>query len=131
MRVLLAFVAGLLAWVLVATILNIAVRRLLPGYTAAEPTMAFTSGMLSARLVIAFITSLVAGALSAAIAPRSGWVPGSLGVFLLVVFVPQHVKLWHLFPLWYHLTFLLTLVPLVAIGGRLWLRGAGRAPGSV
>jgi hypothetical protein len=131
MRALLAFVAGLLAWVLVATILNMVMRRLLPGYTAAEPTMAFTFGMLVARLVIAFITSLVAGALGAAIAPRSAWVPWALGVFLLVVFVPEHAKLWHVFPVWYHLTFLLTLVPLVVIGGRLWLlRGAGRAPGN-
>jgi hypothetical protein len=128
----LAFLAGLLAWVLVATVLNMLVRQLLPGYTAAEPAMTFTTGMLIARLAFAFITSPAAGALSAAIAPRSAWVPWALGVFLLVVFVPEHAKLWHLFPPWYHLTFLVTLVPLVVLGGRLWARrrGAPRPAGA-
>jgi hypothetical protein len=128
MRALLAFVAGLIAWVLVATILNRLLRGLLPGYTAAEPAMAFTTGMLSARLAIAFITSVAAGALSAALAPRSAWVPWALGVFLLAVFVPEHVKLWHVFPAWYHLAFLLTLAPLVALCGRLW-SGRAAVPG--
>jgi hypothetical protein len=128
-RALLAFIAGLLAWVLVATLLNLALRRLLPGYPKAEPAMAFTSGMLLARLAIAFSSSVAAGALSAAIAPRSGWVPWALGALLLVVFVPEHVKLWHVFPVWYHLTFLVTLVPLVGLGGWLWSRREeARAP---
>ena len=35
----------------------------------------------------------------------------------LAVFIPQHIALWHTFPLWYHLTFLLSLVPLTYLGG--------------
>jgi hypothetical protein len=125
LRALLAFVAGLAAWLLVATVLDVALRRASPGYAAGEPTMSFTLGMLVARLAIAFITSVAAGATAALIAPRSGWVPWSLGVLLLVVFVPEHLRLWHVFPLWYHLTFLVTLVPLIVIGWRLWLLRAG------
>jgi hypothetical protein len=120
-RALLAFVASLATWLLLATILDLAVRRALPGYAAAEPAMTFTFGMLIARLAIALVTSLAAGAMAAVIAPRSSWVPWLLGVLLLVVFVAEHLKLWQVFPVWYHLTFLLTLVPLVVIGWRLWL----------
>ena len=37
----------------------------------------------------------------------------------MALFIPAHIQLWHKFPIWYHLTFLLTLAPLVALGA--WL----------
>ena len=40
------------------------------------------------------------------------------GLILLAVFIPQHIALWNNFPVWYHLTFLLSLVPLTYLGGR-------------
>jgi hypothetical protein len=126
-RALLAFLAGVATWLLAATVLNLAVRGALPGYAAAEPAMTFTLGMLIARLAIALITSLAAGAMTAVIAPRSAWVPWLLGVLLLVMFVPEHLKLWQVLPVWYHLTFLLTLVPLVVIGWRLCMLRVGPA----
>jgi hypothetical protein len=45
--------------------------------------------------------------------------PLLLGVTLLLGFIPVHVRLWSLFPFWYHLVFLATLVPLVVLGSRL------------
>jgi hypothetical protein len=42
------------------------------------------------------------------------------GVILLIAFIPQHVMLWNTFPVWYHLTFLLSLVPLTYLGGTMW-----------
>jgi len=40
------------------------------------------------------------------------------GALLLLLFIPQHVMLWDKFPVWYHMTFLLSLVPLTYAGGR-------------
>jgi hypothetical protein len=118
-RAILAFIAGALVWVAVVSVLNWGLRIIIPGYAAAEPAMAFTLGMMAARLIIAALTSLAAGAVCAVIAPASRRVPWVLGVALLAGFIPEHVKLWSLFPPWYHLTFLLTLVPLVVLGARL------------
>jgi hypothetical protein len=39
------------------------------------------------------------------------------GVILLAGFIPQHISLWNNFPVWYHLTFLLSFVPLTYLGG--------------
>jgi len=75
--------------------------------------------MMWARLTIAAVTSLLAGAIAEALAPASIYAPWILGAVLLAAFVPEHVSLWKAFPIWYHLTFLLTLVPLVALGARL------------
>jgi hypothetical protein len=91
----------------------------LDGYAAAEPAMNFTVGMMLARLLVGAIATLAGGAALGAIAPRGSRTVWVFAVLLLVVFVPEHAKLWHLFPVWYHLTFLLTLVPLTILGARL------------
>lgn len=118
-RSILAFIAGLAAWALVASLLNRGLRLALRGYAAAEPEMTFTHGMMAARLVLGALASLAAGAATRAVAPssrRAAWV---LGAVLLAAFIPIHVRLWANFPVWYHLVFLGTLVPLVALGATL------------
>jgi peptidoglycan/LPS O-acetylase OafA/YrhL len=107
---------GLATWVLVASLLNRGLRLALQGYAAAEPEMKFTYAMMAARLVLGALASLAAGAAARAVAPskrRLAWV---LGAVLLAAFIPIHVRLWANFPVWYHLVFLGTLVPLVALG---------------
>ena len=127
-RAILAFAAGLVVWVVAISVLNAALRLFLGGYAAAEPTMSFTLGMLLARLAIAALTSVIAGGVAGWIAPASTSVPVLLGVVLLLVFLPIHVRIWSLFPFWYHLVFLATLNPLVALGA--WLTRARRVAGA-
>lgn len=117
-RPVLALIAGLIAWVAIVSVLDIGLRACIDGYAAGEPTFTFSLAMLCWRLVLAVIASLASGALVAWIAPGSARTPWILGVLLLALFLPEHVKIWHSFPLWYHLTFLLTLAPLVALGAR-------------
>ncbi|MDE1988072.1 MAG: hypothetical protein KGJ53_06545 [Alphaproteobacteria bacterium] len=107
---------GLAAWVLVVTVLNWGLRLWLPGYAGAEHTLLFTLPMKLARLSIAAVTSLAAGAIVRAVAPASRWAPWLAGLIAVALFLPSHIYLWNKFPLWYHLTFLLTLAPLVALG---------------
>jgi hypothetical protein len=111
--------AGFVAWVVVVTILNWGLRLWLPGYAQVEHAMIFTFTMKAARLAIAAATSIAAGAVVRAFAPESRWAPWILGLLMLVLFVPDHIQLWTRFPVWYHLTFLVTLAPLVALGAML------------
>ena len=115
-RTILSIVAGLVVWGLVATLLNFGLRLWLPGYAEAEPAMAFTLVMKVARLLLAAFSGLAAGAMVRAVAPASRAAPWVVGLILLALFLPIHVQLWTKFPVWYHLTFLLTLAPLVALG---------------
>lgn len=117
-RSIIACVAGLVVWILLVSILNRMLRLLLTGYAAAEPNMNFTLGMMVARLTIAAVTSVIAGAVVIRIAPTAGRVPWLVGAILFATFIPEHVLLWQKFPVWYHLTFLLTLVPLVGLGAQ-------------
>jgi hypothetical protein len=118
-RAFLAIVAGFVVWAVVATVLNFGLRAGISGYTAAEPTMAFTLGMKIARLTLAVLASLAAGAAAGAIAPARKGAAWLLGAFILALFIPAHVQLWAKFPVWYHLFFLVTLVPFVALGAAL------------
>ena len=122
-RAILAFAAGLVLWVVAISVLNVALRLFVGGYAAAEATMSFTLGMLLARLAIAALTSLIAGGVAGWIAPASARVPVVLGVILLLAFLLVHARLWSLFPFWYHLVFLGTLIPLVVLGSRLTRAG--------
>jgi hypothetical protein len=118
-RAIFAFVAGLVTWILVVSLLDRGLRIALAGYAAAEPDLTFTPAMMAARLTMAALTSLIAGAVAGATAPASTYVAWILGAGLLAAFLPEHVMIWHRLPIWYHLTFLLTLLPLVVLGSRL------------
>ena len=117
-RTVLAIFAGLVMWMLVATVLDIGLRHTLSGYQAAEPALAFTFAMKIARLSLAVVASLAAGAVARAIAPASGVAPWIVGLVLVAMFLPTHIQIWSRLPIWYHLFFLITLAPFVALGAR-------------
>lgn len=109
-------VAGLLAWAVVVTLLNFGLRAAIPDYHAAEATLQFTLAMKIGRLAEAALASVAAGAIIGLISPSKKWAPWAAGLILLAMFLPEHVKLWTRFPVWYHLSFLVPLAPLFAVG---------------
>lgn len=127
-RAALGIVGGLVAWTVIVTLIDIGLRLALPGYAAAERILIFTLAMKIARLVMAAVTSLLAGAVIRAIAPRSAWAPWITGLIILALFLPEHVRIWSSLPVWYHLSFLIPLAPLLALGAGAWTRMRSDAP---
>jgi hypothetical protein len=110
--------AGLVVWFAVATLGNLAIRWLLPGYAEVERAMNFSLDMLWARLVLGALASLAAGAACGAIGRNGRAALYVFAVLLFALFVPVHVELWTKFPMWYHIVFLGSLIPLVVLGAR-------------
>jgi len=108
-------VAGLAAWLAIATAAGLIMRLFWPAYASVAAAMTFTLPMLIARLSIGAAATLIAGLVTAVIA-RSARAALITGFFLLLGFIPQHILLWVKFPVWYHLTFLVSLVPLTYLG---------------
>ena len=126
LRVVLAIAAGFVVWFAVATAGNLAIRWLLPDYAEGEKAMAFSLVMLFARLLVGAGASIAAGAACVAIAGEARGAVYLFALLLLALFVPVHVGLWAKFPLWYHVFFLGSLVPLVVLGAKL-LGSPGRS----
>ena len=115
-RTVASIICGLVAWGVVATLLNFGLRAAIPGYHAAEATLQFTGMMKAGRLTEAAIASVAAGAGVRAVAPANRWAPWIAGLIVLALFLPVHIQLWSKFPAWSHLTFLLSIVPLFVLG---------------
>lgn len=119
-----AVVAGFVGWWIAALFGGLVLRGLWPAYAAAEANMSFTLAIQLARLALGAASTIVAGIIAGRIATVGGQSPIWLGVLLLVFFLPVHYQLWDSFPIWYHLAFLLSLVPLTMAGAKLVTKAA-------
>jgi hypothetical protein len=117
-----AIVGGFVAWFVVATIGNLAFRQVWPGYAAVEVSMMFSVSMMLGRILLGVVSSLCGGAVAAWIAKGDSRAPMGLGILLTLMFIPVHYTLWDRFPVWYHVLFLATLLPVTLLGSRLIAR---------
>ena len=123
MKTVAAVIVGLVTWILVATLVNFPLRAWWPHYHEAETAFNFTLGMKLVRLALGALASVCSGFVAAWIANGRRTAAIALGILLLVLFIPNHYLLWEKFPVWYHLTFLVSLFPLTLLGAMLKLPG--------
>jgi hypothetical protein len=72
--------------------------------------------MLWARLGVACVACLAAGAIASRVAGVSAAI--AAGTLLVVVSVPVHlVEVWAQYPAWYHFTYLLLLIAVTGLAG--------------
>jgi hypothetical protein len=108
----LGVVAGVLGWLALITAGGLLIRALWPAYADAEPTMSFDIAMKVARLALSSVALVLAALVAVKVARNSRAVALVLGLVLLAAFIPIHYQLWSKFPVWYHLTFLASLIAL-------------------
>jgi hypothetical protein len=114
----LAVVAGVFAFFAIVYGVGLSMRASWPEYAAVAEAMTFTLPMMIARLAIGVVATLAAGWATAKIAGKSFTSAIVLGVVLVLFFIPVHIQLWDKFPVWYHLFFLVSLIPLSFAGAR-------------
>ncbi len=79
-----------------------------------------SSGILLVILAASVVISLVSGYCAAVIARAKPFGPVLiLGLALLATGIPIQMSVWDRMPVWYHLTFLILLVPGVLVGSNL------------
>ena len=120
-------IAALVTWIFVATVLNLALRAVWPHYHQAETDFNFTFPMKLARLVLGAISSLGAGFVAAWMGKGRMRAATLTGIVLLGLFIPNHYLLWNKFPIWYHLSFLVSLLPFTLLGAALSSRSSRKA----
>ena len=113
-----AVIGSIVLWFVVATVIHRLMFLVWPAYAVATPLLAFTLPMKIFRLALSTVCTLLSGAVAQRISPAR-WVPVALGCVLVLLFLPEHIHIWSRFPVWYHLTFLVSLIPLAIIGAHL------------
>jgi hypothetical protein len=120
LRSLLAVVGGFVLWSVLWLSYN-AVLRKLAWLPSDEKSPLHDPGALLMLLAGSVLCSLAAGYLAAWITSTTNYLPVYLlCVVLIAVGIFFQTQVWHLMPIWYHLSFLALLVPATLFGA--WLR---------
>ena len=130
LRICAGIVAGAITWHVVLGASMGLLRLLWPAYDAAYPDRDYTLLMLWVRLVVFSGTVIVTGVAAARIGrdQRLAWLAG---LVILGFSIPPHLypgTIWDEYPPWYHLTWLLSILPLAIASGRISRRWEGRVP---
>lgn len=129
-RVILGVVAGFVVWSILWVgsdqVLINASKGWYGAHQSAMETAVYNGGPFTAdttimliRLVISIVASIMAGFIASFIALGNARATLALGVVLLIVGIAVQAMLWNVQPVWFHVIFLILLVPLTILGGRL------------
>lgn len=81
--------------------------------------LASSPTILIANLIRSFITTIIAGYMAALVAGEYRRSTLILGIVLVAVGIGVQYMFWNLAPAWYHILFVLFLLPMTILGGRL------------
>lgn len=129
-RMILAIVGGFLAWSILWVGSDQVLMSMSPDWYGAHQhafekafvnKTAFTADttILLMHLAREIIITLAVGFVTAYIAGENKRSTMILGILLLIVGVAVQAMAWNYIPVWYNIIFLLLLVPLTVMGGRL------------
>lgn len=118
-RITLATITGVVLWGVVWNVFTFAGMALFPDQVA--PNEAITSvGILIAYLVISVPVSVLAGFAGAKVgADHAMTVNKVLPVVLFAIGAFVEFSYWDLMPIWYHIIFLLMIIPAAMKGGQM------------
>lgn len=130
LRIILGVIAGFIVWSIVWLGLDALWSAISPGWfgrifnefqNAVNRSEPFTPPVsISVYLIFqSVLCSLLAGLTAALIAKENRKSTLALGILLLLTGIFVEVSNWQYFPIWYHVLFLLLLIPATILGGRL------------
>jgi hypothetical protein len=133
-RIILGVVVGFVVWSVLWVGSDAVFSVISPGWgkTSAEfqeavvskTPYALSSAVLLALLVKSFIVSIISGFTAALIAGENTRSTLILGVLLLLFGIFVQAAYWNYMPLWYHIPFLVLLIPMTILGGKLKKRNS-------
>lgn len=112
-----------IGWICFYGVLAVAfgiLRALWPAYDAAVPDRAYSLAMLITRLAI-FATAIGATSIVGTRLVGDRRMPWITGVLIFLASIPPHFHpgtVWDEYPVWYHYTYLASIVPIALVAGR-------------
>lgn len=119
-KIILGVIVGFIVWTIIFVSGETALKAISPSLVAPEnATSVDSTGLLLGYLIRSIIASIVAGFTAAFIAKENARTPLLLGIVFMIVGVLVQISAWSVLPVWYHLTFLILLIPMTIFGGKL------------
>lgn len=117
-KVIAGFVVGFIVW----TVLWLGSDALIVSFPTLAPSgdlQIIPTNYLLLKLASSVIFSIIAGLIAAWISGETMKAPLILGFMLLIVGLMVQISAWKPIPVWYHLLFLVLLLPMAVLGGKL------------
>lgn len=115
-KVFLGILAGLAAYAIIGSLGLYLLKISWADYAIASEDKSYTLAMLLSRLFIGILASIAAGISATKIANdkgKSAWFVGAI-VFCLAAYT-HFVKVWADYPVWYHFSYLLPIIPITGL----------------
>ncbi len=119
LRIFLGVTVGFVVWSILWVGVDAILRAVWTSYDESVKAMTFSSSMLIVPLVLSAVVSIISGFAAALISRENSKSSLILGILLLIVGIFVQISVWDKIPLWYHLTFLILLIPMTILGGKL------------
>jgi hypothetical protein len=117
LRKIVSIVAGFILWALLWIVIGAVLRAVFPGNIHEDGSTESTV-LLLVFVVLSVVFSILAGAMTVRIAATGSMEQALLlGIVLFAVGLLVEIAYWTVLPIWYHVLFLLLLVPAVLYGG--------------
>ena len=129
-RIILGVVAGFIAWSILWVGSDQVLTMLSPAWYGAhqletevamanQTPFAADNTIMLIRLVSSVVFSVMSGYLAVAVSNEQTKTTLALGILLLVFGLFVQISFWNYMPVWFHILFLLLLVPMTILGGKL------------
>ncbi|MFV0389637.1 MAG: hypothetical protein ACK5NT_12875 [Pyrinomonadaceae bacterium] len=118
-RIIIGIVVGFVLWSVLWVGSSELLKAFSQEYAERLTSMQFSTADLIFALIRSFFCTIIAGWIAVLAAREYSKTTLGLGVLLLAVGVLVQATNWNVFPVWYHLVFLLALVPLTLFGGKM------------
>lgn len=128
-RSVLAVLSGMVSWALLWNLGTTAAQQTFPETLSPDRPITH-AGALVGYLVYSVVVSGIAGFITATVGRSRMVLVWILALVHLALGIAAEVSYWNLMPVWYHVVFLVLVVPATVAGGRLASGHAGRARAS-
>ncbi len=118
-KIVIGVIAGFIVWTILWLGSDAVIAGVAPNLAPSADLSNIPSSYLIIKLVLSFVFSIAAGYVAAMLAKENSKSTLYLGVLLLLVGIFFEAAAWNQIPLWYHITFLLLLIPMTILGGKL------------
>ncbi len=119
LKIILGVIVGFVVWSILWVGCDSVIRVISPGIAPSNDLSNIPTAYLAVKLILSVIFSIISGFIAALIAKENTKSTLILGVLLLLIGIMVELSIWNLLPVWFHLAFLILLIPMTLFGGRL------------